>query len=436
VNANLEIKADWEKLEFGPPEERATFAAIGIRYKDIWLTEAEDTFVKRVRQQVHLSGYRLAEWFAWNWWRLRWEPRRKSTDWAMAHKISTVGGGYVWPNITIISDGERIVFDSQDTRCRPEEPLRYISRYTAVVPAVEFESAIDLFIDQVRGQLREEQLRNTNLEIIWSELQDERNNPVISERRKLEALLGTDPEGIADSIVDRLIADGKELGQSGMEELAADRSAERNPATSDDVKLLANSDGFDSNPRDAVRLEDKSYSSLPQHEAAWKRGVAAARALRAQENLGAEPISNGRLCQLLGVASAAAVAGVRRGTLSFELDESPTKGRVVLRSRHEAGRRFNLARLLGDRVAVTTGSRLVPATRAYTYRQKLQRSFAGEFLCPFEALADLLLGDFSVEAIEDAAAHFSVSEMTVRTLLANHGLIDREELAPDFDLLG
>jgi hypothetical protein len=406
VNANLEIKAEWEKLEFGPPEERATFAAIGIRYNGIWLTEAEDTFVKRVRQQVHLSAYRLAEWFAWNWWRLRWEPRRKSTDWALAHRMSTVGGGYIWPNITIVSDGERIVFDSQGTKSRPEEPLRYISRYAANVSAAEFEAAIDMFIEQVRGQLREERVLNTNLEAIWSELQDERKSPKIAERRKFEALLGSDPDGIDDSVIERLIADSRELGQSGMEELAADRNAEGNPATSDEVKQLANSTGFDSNPRDAVRLEDRSDKSLPQHEAAWKRGVAAARALRDQERLGAEPISNIRLCQLLGVASVATQANARRGALSFELDESPTKGRVVLRSRYETGRRFNLARLLGERVAVTTRGRLIPATRAYTYRQKLQRSFAGEFLCPFEALADILLGDFSAEAIEDAAVHF------------------------------
>ena len=435
MKANLEIKADWEKLEFGPPEERATFAAIGIRYNDIWLTEAEDTFVRRVRQHVHLSGYRLAEWFAWNWWRLRWEPRRKSTDWALAHKMSTVGGGYVWPNITIVSDGERIAFDSQGTKPQPEEPLRYISRYAAIVPAAEFEAAIDMFIEQVRGQLREEKVPNTNLDAIWSELQGERRSSAISERRKFEALLGSDPDGVDNSVIDRLIADSKELGQSGMEELAADRSTEANPATSDDVKQLANSAGFDSSPRDAVRLQDRSYRSLPQHEAAWKRGVAAARALREQENLGAEPISNGRLCQLLGVASVATRASERRGALSFELDESPTKGRVVLRSGVETGRRFNLARLLGDRVAVTTGGLLIPATRSYTYRQKLQRSFAGEFLCPFDALADMLLGDFSSEEIEDAAAHFNVSERTVRTLLANHGLIDREEVAQDFDLV-
>ena len=75
----------------------------------------------------------------------------------------------------------------------------------------------------------------------------------------------------------------------------------------------------------------------------------------------------------------------------------------------------------------------MPATRTYTYRQKLQRAFAGEFLCPFEALANMLHGDFSVEAMEDAADHFNVSERTIRTHLANHGLIDREELVGDFD---
>ena len=36
------------------------------------MTEAEDAFVKRVRKEVYLSAYRLAEWLAWNWWRLRW----------------------------------------------------------------------------------------------------------------------------------------------------------------------------------------------------------------------------------------------------------------------------------------------------------------------------------------------------------------------------
>jgi len=72
VSAGFSIEIDWERLEHGTPEERATFGAIGIHVDGVWLTEAHDTFVNRVRQKVHLSGYRLAHWLAWNWWRLRW----------------------------------------------------------------------------------------------------------------------------------------------------------------------------------------------------------------------------------------------------------------------------------------------------------------------------------------------------------------------------
>jgi len=76
---------------------------------------------------------------------------------------------------------------------------------------------------------------------------------------------------------------------------------------------------------------------------------------------------------------------------------------------------------------------LKPATRTYTYRQKLQRAFAAEFLCPFEALDDLMEGDFSDEAIQDAAAHYNVSELAVRTLLVIHNRIDQESLRDELN---
>ena len=110
----------------GPPEEQACFGAVGICFNDIWLTQAEDAFIKRLREKVHLSAYKLAEWIAWNWWRLRWEPRTRSNDWALAHHMTTIGGGFVWPNITIISDGHRIVLITKPTGSRPAEPLHYI----------------------------------------------------------------------------------------------------------------------------------------------------------------------------------------------------------------------------------------------------------------------------------------------------------------------
>ena len=122
--------------------------------------------------------------------------------------------------------------------------------------------------------------------------------------------------------------------------------------------------------------------------------------------------------------------------LAFCLDDkSRASGRIVLRSNYLTGRRFELARLLGDRIASGLNERLLPVTRAHTYRQKLQRAFAAELLCPFEALDDLLDGDYSEQACEDAAMHFNVSGRTVTTLLVNHKRLERNSLVDDPETL-
>jgi Zn-dependent peptidase ImmA (M78 family) len=63
------------------------------------------------------------------------------------------------------------------------------------------------------------------------------------------------------------------------------------------------------------------------------------------------------------------------------------------------------------------------STDSATSAQKFQRAFAAEFLCPIASLSDHLNGDYTEAAIEDAASTFQVSEMVVRSLLLNNGLI-------------
>ena len=105
-----------------------------------------------------------------------------------------------------------------------------------------------------------------------------------------------------------------------------------------------------------------------------------------------------------------------------------------MRSKWENGRRFDLARLLSDRIVAPVGGKLFPATRAYTYRQKMQRSFAAELLSPFDAVEAMLEGDYSTENQQEVADYFKVSPLTVRTLLVNHRKIEREELDEEFDI--
>jgi Zn-dependent peptidase ImmA (M78 family) len=113
---------------------------------------------------------------------------------------------------------------------------------------------------------------------------------------------------------------------------------------------------------------------------------------------------------------------------------SRSEAKVVLRSKWETGRRFDLARLLGDRIVGDKSQRLFPATPTTTYRQKFQRAFAAELLCPYEALEDQLADDYSDEKQEDAANQFRVSPLTIRTILVNRGKIARDDLERDLEL--
>jgi hypothetical protein len=40
----------------------------------------------------------------------------------------------------------------------------------------------------------------------------------------------------------------------------------------------------------------------------------------------------------------------------------------------------------------------------------------------------MLEGDYSMESQQDVAHHFQVCDLTIRTLLVNHGRLDRGEL--------
>lgn len=99
----------------------------------------------------------------------------------------------------------------------------------------------------------------------------------------------------------------------------------------------------------------------------------------------------------------------------------------MLRPRHAQGRRFDLARLLGDECMREQDEPLLPATRSGTYRQKAQRAFAAELLSPFQQVDAMLDGDYCEQAQQDVADHFDVSCLTIRTQLANHRRIGRFE---------
>lgn len=432
-----------ETLEEGSPEEKAGFGMVTIAANGHVLTEGIALLEhNELFSGPHVSGYHMTEWLLWNWWRLLWEPRPAGVDndednddmwfeWVFAHNMSSIGEGYLWPDIEIASDGVLMHLVSSPTGDPDEKVFRYVGAPRSETITVEaFKKAVDEFAHVVLERLDEESILDTNLHVIWRYLERERDDEGAAAFRRMEAILGHDPGKGDDNEIREYLADATKLGHDTIAELAAHTGQRKDrPVRASELEISARRAGFDMRVRDAVRLGPAE--SIPEWgtDKAWRIGVAMARAVRQAGGLNGQPIKNTKLTDLAGT-SRKVVENINRttGNISFVLDGENGCSRIALRSKWETGRRFDLARLLADKLCFNhINEPLHPVTRSYTYRQKLQRAFAAELLAPIEAVDDFLDGDTSEEKQNDAGRHFNVSPLTIQSLLVNNGLINREE---------
>jgi Zn-dependent peptidase ImmA (M78 family) len=102
---------------------------------------------------------------------------------------------------------------------------------------------------------------------------------------------------------------------------------------------------------------------------------------------------------------------------------------AALRKRRPTSRRFEVARLLGDNLFATPADSVLPITETETARQKIQRSFAQELLCPAQGLREFRGSSYpDEELVAEAAEHYEVSDWTVISALVNKGLCSRDLL--------
>ena len=162
-------------------------------------------------------------------------------------------------------------------------------------------------------------------------------------------------------------------------------------------------------------------------------GAAIAREIRRQEKYDGNPIDNACLANLAGTTVETISSKMKcSDDFSFVFNRNGRRTRVALRPKWETGRRFDPARLVGDRLFGRIGQ-LSPVTSAHSYRQKAQRSFAAELLSPFEAIDEMLGNDDSEEKQTEVAEYYAVSPITVQTLLVNNGRLAREHFSLGFD---
>lgn len=423
---------EWDTLHDASPEERACFGTLGMQLGGIWLTEGHDTLVNTVRQRPRLSAYHLARWLAWNWWRLRWEGlarKGEEAEWGLSHRLASAGGGYLWPDLRVISDGERIRMEARATPSGRATPYRYLNSLSAILPGQQFEAVVDDFMAQVLARLSAQGLPDTELHTLWQQVCEERADPASHDWRRLEALMGADPDEGDPQHIQQWLDDARIVGWSGIVELAAEphrlqvadlrRCAQTHACTLDERAGVQWATPSDALPRPLGAIE------------AWHRGEEMARRLRQQEQLAEDALLvSEQLADWAGVAAGVleSVKAPQPVDASFVLPNADQEtAQLVLRQSVGRGRRFELARLLGDRLlARETGLRL--ASSSSTWRQKYQRAFAAELLCPHQLSLDL--GRYTDdEAVSQLADAYQVSELLVKTQRVNHGLEDRQALA-------
>lgn len=416
----FDITVDWLGRASPNVLERATAADIGIILPNGRnLTRSEDTFAQTVRRTARLSAYDLASWFAANWWRLRWEPSADTPDWRMAHHMAAAGGGYVWPDIVFVSDGRQIQISSRPTTGAAFEPIIYLVGGEATVDAESFERTVSRFVETTVARLCAMGLEDADLVTAWREIEDERREPEAVAYRRLEAISGFDPDEAPAALMTERLALARDWGAEAVEDVVA--ASPRGAAI--DWKGLLEKARRTSSPAvvpDVAYL--RAFEAPRDSVAPWTVGYGIADELRSRCGLGVEPVDDGSLAKLFGFHKHEVPDDTAVGSIPIAFRSAGSEDRldVHLSASSSNARRFQFMRLIGGHLTTSARNRFVPATRAATARQKVQRAFAAEFLCPVDGLR-ALFGTRSPDGddIDAAADRYGVSSRVVENIWAN-----------------
>lgn len=430
LNSSFKIQCEWLPDDCRNPQYQVDRVELSILVNGKCATMVEDSLDHSIRKVVRVSALHLSEWIAGNWWRLRWEPETvpSTLDWHMSHDLASAGGGYIWPSLSFSSDSENVLVCSRPSQSQAVEPIRYLQDFNEVITAHDFEQGVDDFINATIERLPDAVKEQTVLLELWSEIARERSQPNLRELRKLEAFLGHDPEEAPADFIEGLQSQTGRFGAGAVQEVAAaskDRTLDH---------LLSLGEGIQNSGTEVCVshyevIRQQYQQQTNPSDRPWQRAEQTAQNARSTWALDPGPVSTETLAELFGIDVAKSSADKVPLSAGLCDDIAEDRFRVALNQNYLTGRRFALSRLVADHFVKMQGESLLPATRAKTSRQKFQRAFASEFLCPFKDLRDFL-GELPPddENIDYAAEHFEVSPLVIRSNLVNKEVLGREAL--------
>ena len=415
-------------IESGRTDTGADPRRISMRLGDTCLTRLVRRGSNAPDDWLEAPPVPLAFWFIDNWWRIRWEPAPYAdlnAEWRLAHHLSSVGAGYHWPNVSIWGEGSRVGFAVHADANNLQPTLKFVAQPRLnYVPSSTVEDAIDRFVGHVLEHVGD---ASDGLDAEYRQLQAERTDPTVATWRKLEAMLGFDPDDAPDGLVDGLETLTERYGSEPLQEAALAHQGERaTEAINNCIEAAESSNVLISAPFafDTLDPIKVGRSSL---QPPWRLAVRAANQLRHWLNVPPGPIRNTRLSEIVGT-NVDYLGTKRRSTFDIPYAlrlRQETGSKLALWSNWSHTRRFELCRSLGD-IIWSRDDAMGPLSAAKSERQKFQRAFAQGFLCPFDDLRAYINTDKPGEDdVHAAARHFHVSERLIETTLVNNQVIDQ-----------
>ena len=412
-------------IQNGSTESGADPRRISMRLGDACLTRPVRRGSHEPDDWLEAPPVPLAFWFIDNWWRIRWEPAPYAdlnAEWRLAHHLSSVGAGYYWPNVSIWGEGSRVGFAVHADANNLQPSLKFVAQPRLnYVPSSTVEDAIDRFVGHVLEHVGD---ASDGLDAEYRQLQAERTDPTVATWRKLEAMLGFDPDDAPDGLVGGLETLTERYGSEPLQEAALAHQGERaTEALNNCIEAAESSNVLVRAPFSFDTLEINRSSLQPP----WQLAVGAANQLRHRIGVPPGPIRNTRLSEIVGT-NVDCLKTRRRSTFDIPYAlrlRRETGSRLALRSTWSHTRRFELCRSLGD-IIWSRDDAMCPLSAAKSERQKFQRAFAQGFLCPFADLQAYIDTDEPGEDdIRAAARHFHVSERLIEATLFNNHVIDQ-----------
>ncbi|MEB3311584.1 MAG: hypothetical protein VKJ02_15265 [Snowella sp.] len=435
----LSLNFDWLPSGNNAPEIQQTMGRFSLQAGEVNLTENKSIWSEEIDSTVLVSAYPLASWIASSWWRLLFEPlppnRNPSVNWRMAHELTASNQGFIWPRVIFASDTESMQIWATPSDPTDKQSVRYINGLERPVSEnlLEFDKIAAAFIESVISRLNQTGIHSTSLAHLWEEVQEERSDPHSTMYRRREAELGFEPDECPEEIVEEAFALAQQMGEETLSELAptcGQESLETKPFST--IKELIKSSGLKGKP--------VNWSNLPVNQEAikapWQQAKEVASFVRKEIGNEENPLTNKILCDLLGLQESEydAWQPPERQSISVAVPLETDGFYYHPRKTHRLAKRFEFARLIGDYLLYgNSGKSWLASTDIKTSRQKYQRAFAAEFLCPLDSLQDYLNNDYSESAIEDASKYFKVSEQTIEMILINNRLIASSHQVNDLE---